>query len=84
MMSTTTIRVPTKTKETLHILACTAGLSMQQVLDQALEVYRRQQLLEATNAAYAALRLNAKAWHEFEEERRDWDATLADGLERVE
>lgn len=82
-MSTTTIRVSTKTRETLNALARTAGLSMQQVLEQALEVYRRQQLLEATNAAYEALREDPESWHEFEQERHDWDATLADGLEQV-
>lgn len=82
-MTTTTIRVSTKTRDTLHALARTAGLSMQQVLEQALEVYRRQQLLEATNAAYEALRRDPASWHEFEQERRDWDATLADGLEQV-
>lgn len=56
---------------------------MQQVLDQALELYRRQRILEETNAAYAALRADPAAWAEVEAERRAWDATLADGLEEV-
>jgi len=56
---------------------------MQSVLEQALEQYRRQQLLEATNAAYAALHTDAEAWTDLERERSDWDQTLADGLEEA-
>jgi hypothetical protein len=56
---------------------------MQSVLERALEEYRRQQLLEATNAAYAALRSNAEMWPELERERTDWDQTLADGLQET-
>jgi hypothetical protein len=56
---------------------------MQSVLEQALEQYRRQQLLEATNAAYAALHTDAEAWADLERERSEWDQTLADGLEEA-
>lgn len=56
---------------------------MQEVLEEALELYRRKQLLEATNAAYAALRAEPDTWDELEAERKAWDATLADGLEGV-
>ncbi len=67
----------------LQELAHQSGESMQLVLEQALELYRRQQLLEATNAAYAALQANANMWAELERERMEWDQTLADGLEEV-
>jgi len=56
---------------------------MQSVLEHALEQYRRQQLLEATNAAYATLQTDAVAWADLERERMDWDQTLADGLENA-
>jgi hypothetical protein len=56
---------------------------MQTVLEQVLEQYRRQQLLEATNAAYAALRADAAAWADLEDERQGWDQTLVDGLEQA-
>ena len=54
---------------------------MEQVLDQDLEQYRRRQILEATNAAYAVLQKNPAAWAELQEERAEWDVTLIDGLE---
>ena len=55
-MATTTIRISLSAHDVLQELAETSGSSMQAVLEQAIEQYRRQQLLEATNAAYAALR----------------------------
>jgi predicted transcriptional regulator len=77
---TTTIRVSTHTRDLLQELAQRSGVSMQSVLEHALEQYRRHQLLEATNAAYAALRTDAEAWADLERERSDWDQVLADGL----
>ncbi len=54
---------------------------MQAVLEKAIEHYRRQRFLDATNAAFAALRNDPERWREELEEREAWDATLADGLE---
>ena len=51
--------------------------SMQEVLDEAIEQQRRRLLLERTNAAYAKLRENKKAW---QAELRRLDATLSDGI----
>jgi predicted transcriptional regulator len=81
MSSTTTIRVAMQTRDLLQELAQRSGVSMQSILEDALEAYRRQQLLEATNAAYAALHTDEEAWAELEHERHVWDHTLADGLE---
>ncbi|MEO7908696.1 MAG: toxin-antitoxin system protein [Roseiflexaceae bacterium] len=81
MQSTTTIRVAMQTRDLLQALAQRSGVSMQSVLEDALEHYRRQQLLDAMNAAYAALHTDADAWAAVEDERRMWDHTLADGLE---
>ncbi len=82
-MTTTTIRVSTETRTTLNELAHMAGVSMQEIIERAIEMYRRQQMLTAINVAYAALRTDAVAWDGLETEQADWDATLADGLEHV-
>jgi predicted transcriptional regulator len=79
-MMTTTIRVSVQTRAVLHELAESSGASMQQVLDRALELYRRQKLLMDANLAYARLQEEADAWEEFQQEIQAWDATLADGL----
>ena len=54
---------------------------MQALLDEAVEHYRREKLLNAANAAYAKLRADPESWREELAERQQWDATLADGLE---
>lgn len=78
--STTTIRVSRQTHKKLNDLARQSGHSAQEVVDAALELYRRQQLLYATNEAYATLAEEPAAWDELTAERDAWDATLADGL----
>ncbi|MCP4165541.1 MAG: toxin-antitoxin system protein [Chloroflexi bacterium] len=80
-MSTTTIRVSHTTRDALQALAKDEGTSMQQIIERGIELYRRQQILLATNAAYAALRENKPDWEQYEAEIDIWDATLVDGLE---
>ncbi|NOX60613.1 MAG: toxin-antitoxin system protein [Chloroflexi bacterium] len=82
-MTVATIEIPQKTRDALQAIAQEEGVSMQQVVEEALEVYRRQRILEATNKAYAELRADKEAWTDLQEERRIWDVTLADGLEGV-
>jgi len=79
-MSTTTIRVSARTHDMLRELARTAGASMQEVVERAVEQYRRQRLLAATNAAYAALQADPAALRALKEEQAAWDVTLTDGL----
>jgi len=82
-MTSRTVRVDQETWETLHELAKQQGEPMQSVLARAVEAFRRQYILEKTNAVYADLRANPEAWQEEQEERREWDATLADGLDEA-
>jgi hypothetical protein len=54
---------------------------MPAILKHAVEAYERARFLEGLNADFDALRSDAKAWSEEEKERKDWEATLADGLD---
>ena len=76
-----TIHVSLKTRNLLDQLVRDSGLSMQEVVDQALELYRRQQILAQTDMAYRALRADPEAWQAFRTEQIEWDTTLSDGLE---
>lgn len=80
-MSTTTIRITTQTRDILSEMAKTSGMSMQSIIERALESYRRQQMLSELNNAYAALYNDEDAWAALEAERAEWDVTLTDGLE---
>jgi predicted transcriptional regulator len=82
-MASATVRISVKSKETLQKLAEQTGKKMQTVLDEAVESYRRQRLLEEANAAFAALRADKGAWEAEQEERAAWDVTLGDGLKHA-
>lgn len=55
---------------------------MPAILDKAIEAFRRQRFLEGLARDFADLRADPEAWREEQEERRVWDSTLADALER--
>jgi predicted DNA-binding protein len=79
-VKTTTVRVAAETQEKLRVLAEQRGESMQHVLADAVESYRRLRMIEETNTRYAALRQDPDAWAEVQSERTAWDVTLADDL----
>ena len=80
-MATLTVRIDQQTHQVLRELARQSGESMPVILAKSIEQYRRKLILEEANAAYAVLRNDPKAWEEELQERAQWDATLADGLE---
>jgi hypothetical protein len=82
-MSTTTIRISKETLDVLRSLAAREGTPMQEVLEKAIEAYRRKRLIEIGNLAYAALKDDPKAWEQELAERKLWENTLADGLDEA-
>ncbi|HAZ44111.1 MAG TPA: toxin-antitoxin system protein [Cyanobacteria bacterium UBA11369] len=80
-MESSTVTIGSTSYKTLQELAARSGESIQEILEKAIEQYRRQKFLEEANQAYAALRNNPEAWASEIEEREAWDVTLADGLE---
>ncbi|MEW6367884.1 MAG: toxin-antitoxin system protein [Acidobacteriota bacterium] len=80
-MPAATVRISDETRKTLRKLAARKGVSMQAMLGEAVEEYRRRRFLDEANAAFAALRANCRAWEAELEERRAWDNTLDDGKE---
>jgi hypothetical protein len=54
--------------------------SITDLIDAAVELYRRQQLLQATNVAYAALRADPAAWQKLQDEHAAWEGSVGDGL----
>jgi predicted transcriptional regulator len=74
------VRIQPETHTKLRLLANEARKSMPEILEQAIDDLYRKRFFEECNRAYARLRSDPKAWQEELEERRLWDATLADGL----
>jgi len=80
-MTSSTVRISEEAKSVLQQLSARSGRKMQDVLGEAIESYRRRVFLEQANAAFAALRADAEAWTDEEEERAAWETALADGVE---
>lgn len=80
-MEIPTVELGKTSYRTLQELAARSGESIQEILDKAIEQYRRQTFLEEANQAYTALRNNPEIWADEIAERAAWDVTLADGLE---
>ncbi len=81
-MAETQVRISETTHQLLRSLASQAGESMQDVVEKAVEHYRRKAFLEGLNNDFRSLREDNGAWEEEEEERLLRDNTLQDGLEK--
>ncbi len=80
-MTSLTVRISRSTHAALRALADETNESMTEVLDKAIEFYRRQHFLAGLNADFADLRQDKAAWEEELAERELWNTALADGLE---
>lgn len=81
-MAGTQVRVSESTHQLLRTLAAQAGESMQDVVERAVEHYRRKAFLEGLNNDFLNLQEDTAAWKDEEEERALWDNTVQDGLEK--
>ena len=79
-MNSTTVRVSKECHRALRALAEAHQTTIGEFIERTVRRIQRQQLLEETNRAYAALRADDEAWAELEDERRLWDTTLSDGV----
>ena len=77
-----TVRINPESHRKLKTLAEELGESMPTVLEQAIEALRRERFLELASRAYGELRGDKKAWAAEQAERKAWDKTLKDGLEK--
>jgi hypothetical protein len=80
-MSAPTVPISAAAHQLLKDLADQTGQTITEVLDRALDAYRRKVFFEQLNAGYAELRADPKAWAEHLAERQQLDATLMDGLD---
>jgi hypothetical protein len=83
-MSMQTVPISEASHKLLKELAEQTGQTTMDVLDKALDAYRRKLFFEQMNAGYAELRADPQAWAEHLAERKLWDATLMDGLDQDE
>lgn len=77
-MASPVIRISPYSRRILELCTRMYGVSMQVVLDDALETYRRNRLLTDSNNAFLSLRKNKRLFREEMSERKHWEATLSD------
>ncbi len=77
-MASPVIRISPYSRRILEQCTRLYGVSMQVVLDDALEVYRRNRFLTDTNSAFLSLRKNKRLFKQELQERTQWEATLSD------
>ncbi len=78
-----TVRVREHVHATLQALSIEMGAPIQDVVEEAVDAFRRQRMLEQHNQAYAALKADPRRWQEELDERRGWERASADKLEDV-
>jgi len=72
-MSSTTVRISSSAKTTLKALSERTNRRMQEIIDEAIEQYRRRLFLEEANEAFARLHADDERWTEELRERAAWD-----------
>ena len=80
-MAGTQVRVSNSTHRILRSLSLEVGESMQTIIEQAVEQYRRRRFLEGLNQDFKTLKEDTQFWQEELEERELWDKTSLDGVE---
>lgn len=77
------VRVGEKTHKLLHLLSSQEKTSMQEILEKAVEDYRRKTFLDGLSDDFQSLQQDPEAWEEYEKEIELWNNTLMDGLEEA-
>ena len=79
-MSSQSVRINEASYRSLRRMARERGKSMQAVLEEVLQEYRRKRFWEETNAAFGAMRRQKRAWKQEQKERALWANALLDGV----
>jgi hypothetical protein len=80
-MTTSTVSLSPTAERMLDQLVAETGYSALDILDRALDDYRRKVFFEGLAADYAALKADPEAWADELAERKQTEATLQDGLD---
>lgn len=75
------VLISEKSHRIIRQISETEGLPLSEVLDEAVESYRRQKFLSQTNQAFQKLKADENAWRDEIAERELWAQTLADGVD---
>lgn len=78
------VRIGTELHETLRALSEAEQRPISQVIETAIDRYRKDNFWKAMHEGFARLRADPQAWEEYQSEAVLWDSAAADGLEDEE
>jgi predicted DNA-binding protein len=81
-MASVMVRVDAKLREALRKITRETGKPAGLILQEAVEDYCHKEFFCGLSEDFARLKKDKKGWKEELGERRAWDATLLDGLDR--
>ena len=76
-----TARISSRSDSIIKEMISLTGRSKVEVIELALETYRRNERMRLLNEAYKNLQSNKSAWKQELKEREELEGTLRDGLE---
>lgn len=76
-----TARISEETHKKLKYLSEMCDEKIIEIIEEAVERYRREKMMDRVNEEYRKLRENKELWEIELKERREWDVTLMDGIE---
>ena len=76
-----TARISRRSDSIIQEMVSLTGRSKVEVIELALETYRRNERMHLLNESYQQMRSNKAAWDEELQERQELEGTLGDGLE---
>jgi hypothetical protein len=80
-MTETTVHLSDNTHRVLQALSGETGKRISEILEEAVEEYRRKIFFEGLDRDYAALKADPDAWSEELQERKLFENTLMDGID---
>ena len=79
-----TVKIPLRTMCQLSELARWQEIAVEEALERAIKAHYDAKFWEYCDKGYAAMRADPAVWEEVLRERREFDGTLMDGLDRNE
>jgi len=76
-----TARISSRSDSIIQEMISLTGFSKVEVIEHALETYRRNERMRLMNEAYQTLKSNKSAWEEELKDREELEGTIADGFE---
>ena len=78
---TITVRIDDETNQVINDMSRTLSKTKKDILKDAVYQYRKIMFFKHVNDEYAELQNHEEKWEEEQQERKEWDATVGDGID---